>query len=275
MASPDIDLDEERELDRDFPNRMARSAFEASLPRAAYVDEAFLELERERLWWAEWVAVGREEQLAGRRRLPARPTSRASGSSSCATRRAGCSPLRPVPPPRVPADDRRPAHRPRDRRRARPVGHVQGRSSAAPYHSWCYELDGAVRNAPFLGEADHFEPADFGLHPVDLDTWGGWIFVNLDAERVAAGHTLAGAAGRDPGAHRPLPAGRPPDGAPDRLRRAGQLEGHRRELQRVLPLLGRPPRAVPDRARVQGEGRREPRLGRGRARRPRARSRSR
>ena len=30
-------------------NRMARAAFEASLPRAAYVDEAFLGLERERL----------------------------------------------------------------------------------------------------------------------------------------------------------------------------------------------------------------------------------
>ena len=44
---------------------MDRSAFEASLPRAAYVDEAFLDMERERLWWAEWVAVGREEQLAG------------------------------------------------------------------------------------------------------------------------------------------------------------------------------------------------------------------
>ena len=63
MASPDIDLDDERELDREFPNRMGRSAFEASLPRAAYVDESFLELERERLWWREWVAVGREEQL--------------------------------------------------------------------------------------------------------------------------------------------------------------------------------------------------------------------
>src|SRR3954470_7816073 len=44
-------------------NRMTRAAFEASLPRAAYVDEAFLERERERLWWTEWVAVGRAEQL--------------------------------------------------------------------------------------------------------------------------------------------------------------------------------------------------------------------
>ena len=72
MASPDIDLDEERELDREFPNRMDRSAFEASLPRAAYVDEAFLDVERERLWWAEWVAVGPRGAAGRARRLPER-----------------------------------------------------------------------------------------------------------------------------------------------------------------------------------------------------------
>ena len=51
------------DLDLDRPNRMARTAFEASLPRAAYVDEAFLDREREGIWWSEWVAVGRAEQL--------------------------------------------------------------------------------------------------------------------------------------------------------------------------------------------------------------------
>lgn len=45
------------------PNRMDRGAFEASLPRAAYVDPAFLEREREGIWWREWVCVGREAQL--------------------------------------------------------------------------------------------------------------------------------------------------------------------------------------------------------------------
>src|SRR5437764_1221191 len=63
MTSPEIDLDEERQLDREFPNRMGRTAFEASLPRTAYIDEAFLERERAGVWWAEWVVVGRAEQL--------------------------------------------------------------------------------------------------------------------------------------------------------------------------------------------------------------------
>ena len=67
-----------------------------------------------------------------------------------------------------------------------------------PYHSWCYELDGRVRNAPFLGESDAFEPAAFGLYPVAVDTWAGWLFVNLSPERVAAGYTLAAQLGEIP-----------------------------------------------------------------------------
>ncbi len=45
---------------------MARGAFEASLPRAAYLDPAFLDLERDGIWWSEWVAVGRVDQLRDR-----------------------------------------------------------------------------------------------------------------------------------------------------------------------------------------------------------------
>jgi predicted PhzF superfamily epimerase YddE/YHI9 len=62
-ASPNDRGSPSMSVDLSNPNRMARTAFEASLPRAAYVDEAFLERERESIWWAEWVAVGRVEQL--------------------------------------------------------------------------------------------------------------------------------------------------------------------------------------------------------------------
>jgi len=188
MASPDIDLDDERELDREFPNRMGRSAFEASLPRAAYVDEAFLELERERLWWREWVAVGREEQLpqagdflavdlAGERVIVVR--TRAGGLSAHVDlcRHRG-NRLTTADQRSDPASEETPG----------PSGTFKG-VIRCTYHSWCYELDGAVRNAPYLGEADDFDPAAFGLHPLALDTWGGWIFVNASPDRAAAEQT--------------------------------------------------------------------------------------
>jgi Rieske 2Fe-2S family protein len=197
VSTPDLDIDQERELDREFPNRMARGAFEASLPRAAYVDEAFLDRERERLWWREWVAVGREEQLrdpgdflsvdlAGERVIVVR--NRAGGLSAhydlCRHRGS-----------RLTTADQRPD--PATGGAPGPSGRFKGVIRCV-YHSWCYELDGAVRNAPYLGEADDFDPAEFGLHPVSLDTWGGWIFVNASPDRVAEGRTLAAQLGEIP-----------------------------------------------------------------------------
>ena len=163
---------------------------------------------------------------------------------------------------------------PGELRRRRPVGHVQGDH---PLHLPLVVLR-AGRRGPQRAVPRRGGPLRAGRlrPPPGRPRHVGRL--DLRQRLAGAGRRRAHArraAGRDPGAHRPLPAGRPPDGAPDRLRRPRQLEGHRRELQRVLPLRGRPPGAVPDRAGVPGEGRREPRLGRRRARRPRARSRSR
>ncbi len=179
------------------PVRMPDAAFEASLPRAAYVDEAFLELERERLWGTEWVAVGRAEQLpgagdflaadvAGERVIVVRDRAGALHAHYDLCRHRGS---------RLTTADQRPDPATGDA--PGPSGTFRG-VIRCTYHSWCYELDGRVRNAPFLGEADGFDPDSFGLHPVALDTWGGWLSVNLDPERAAAGLTLAAQLGGVP-----------------------------------------------------------------------------
>ena len=49
-----------------------------------------------------------------------------------------------------------------------------------PYHSWTYDLDGSLRYAPHTEDVDDFAGADFGLHPVAVDAWGGFVWVNLD-----------------------------------------------------------------------------------------------
>jgi phenylpropionate dioxygenase-like ring-hydroxylating dioxygenase large terminal subunit len=177
---------------------MARTAFEASLPRAAYVDDAFLDREREGVWWAEWVAVGRIEQLpasgdflavdvAGERVIVVRDRSGTLRAHYDLCRHRGS---------RLTTAEQRPD--PATGPSPGPSGHFRGVIRCS-YHSWCYELDGRVRNAPFLGESDAFDPALFGLHPVALDTWGGWMFVNLSPERVAGGRTLHDQLGEVPG----------------------------------------------------------------------------
>ena len=185
-------------IDPSVPGRMARTAFEASLPRAAYVSEAFLERERAGIWWSEWVAVGRAEQLreggdflsvdvAGERVIVVRDRAGTLHAHYDVCRHRG-SRLTTADQRLDPATCEAPG----------PSGRFRG-VIRCPYHSWCYEHDGRVRNAPFLGESDAFDPGAFGLHPVAIDTWGGWMFVNLSPERVAAGHTLAAQLGGIPG----------------------------------------------------------------------------
>ena len=78
---------------------------------------------------------------------------------------------------------------------AREVGH-RGRIRC-PYHSWTYDTDGKCLGTPLFegsdvpaGEesifdtsvAQGFDKADYGLHDVAVDTWGLFLFVNLDAD---------------------------------------------------------------------------------------------
>jgi choline monooxygenase len=48
------------------------------------------------------------------------------------------------------------------------------------YHGWTYGLDGSLRAAPEMDDAEDFDKADFGLLPVTVDTWGPFVFANLD-----------------------------------------------------------------------------------------------
>ena len=51
-----------------------------------------------------------------------------------------------------------------------------------PYHGWTYGLDGKLRNVSGMEEAENFDKSEIGLKPVRLETWGGFIFVNLDED---------------------------------------------------------------------------------------------
>ncbi len=67
----------------------------------------------------------------------------------------------------------------------------QGRLSETiqcPYHAWTYALDGALIGAPHMNEVVGFDKGDYPLHAVALDTWEGFLFVNLarDPEPLAA-----------------------------------------------------------------------------------------
>ncbi len=48
-----------------------------------------------------------------------------------------------------------------------------------PYHTWTYSLSGELVATPQRIETDDFDAADYSLHGVHVDTWRGFVFVNL------------------------------------------------------------------------------------------------
>ena len=57
-----------------------------------------------------------------------------------------------------------------------------GGAVTCPYHAWSYNLDGSLRAAPFMRFDDRCPKDGFALVPVHLDTWGGFIFLNLSRQ---------------------------------------------------------------------------------------------
>ena len=57
-------------------------------------------------------------------------------------------------------------------------------SFQCPYHAWTYGLDGRLLGAPTMQDVDSFDPADYGLHPVETAVWEGNIFVNLALDPI-------------------------------------------------------------------------------------------
>lgn len=51
-----------------------------------------------------------------------------------------------------------------------------------PYHAFTWELDGAFKGAPCGWDFPHVEKDNFGLAGVKVDTWGGWVFINMDRD---------------------------------------------------------------------------------------------
>ena len=62
-----------------------------------------------------------------------------------------------------------------------PKGRCEG-ALVCRYHGWRYALDGRLRSAADFGATDGFDPRDFGLHPLKVETWRGLVFVNADAD---------------------------------------------------------------------------------------------
>jgi phenylpropionate dioxygenase-like ring-hydroxylating dioxygenase large terminal subunit len=51
-----------------------------------------------------------------------------------------------------------------------------------PYHGWTFDRSGALVEHLCEWDFPHVNTADYGLEGVRCDTWGGFVFINLDTE---------------------------------------------------------------------------------------------
>jgi len=57
-----------------------------------------------------------------------------------------------------------------------------GEAFVCRYHGWRYALDGRLRQATDFGALPGFDPRQYGLFPIRVESWRGLVFVNLDLD---------------------------------------------------------------------------------------------
>lgn len=54
------------------------------------------------------------------------------------------------------------------------------REFKCPFHGFRWNLDGEFQGAPCQWDFPHIEEEEFSLPQAQVDTWGGWVFINMD-----------------------------------------------------------------------------------------------
>ena len=155
----------------------------ASLPSRWYYDAAQYARELEAIWYRDWICVGRNEDL----REAGEYFVAAVGDESVVVTRDRDGQAR--------AFINTCRHR-GSRLCTPPRGRFAGGRIVCPYHAWSYALSGELLATPKMELPRDFRREDHALYAVHVDTWGGFLFVNLDAEPSA---TLAGFLGEEAG----------------------------------------------------------------------------
>ncbi len=157
------------------------TSLEPTLPGSYYLDAKVFELERKHIFNLEWFCVVREEEIAnggdylhvsvcGESILVVRTREGQLRAFYNVCRHRGCqlAVQETVKP---------------DLDVCAATGNFPG-VIQCKYHAWTYDLEGHLRAAPYLNDA--VNKAELSLYPVGVDTWGGFVFVNLEPEVAKA-----------------------------------------------------------------------------------------
>ncbi len=134
-----------------------------SVPVSRYTSREFHELEMERLWPRVWQMACREEEIPNVGDYHVYEI----GNYSILVVRTQQG-IR--------------AHHNVCRHRGRRLCDFNGHAASfiCPFHGFSWHIDGSLRSVTSEWDFPHIDKADFDLTPVKCDTWGGWVFINMD-----------------------------------------------------------------------------------------------
>ncbi len=136
------------------------------IPFARYTSQAFFDLEMERMWTRTWQWACREEHIV---EVGDYYVYEIGPHSVLIVRCADHS---------IRAYINSCLHR---GTKFRPGGSDGGFAEIrCPFHGWTWELDGSLKRVPYAWDAPHVAKRDFSLPQVQVATWGGFVFINLD-----------------------------------------------------------------------------------------------
>jgi len=141
---------------------------EPTIPSHWYFDTDHYQRELKAVWYREWVCVGREEDLAGTGDYF---TTQIGDQGIIVTR----------------TDDGLRAYFNTCRHRGAQLcsaesGHFRNGRIICPYHTWTYSTSGELLATPYRLDTGSFDTSRYSLYDVHLETWRGFVFVNLAEE---------------------------------------------------------------------------------------------
>jgi Rieske 2Fe-2S family protein len=137
-----------------------------SLPARWYFDPDHYQRELEAIWYRDWVCVGRAEAL----QRPGDYFTARIGTQNVILTRGSDGELR--------AWYNTCRHRGSILCRKDSGRFANGRI-ICPYHTWTFSIDGELLATPGRLEADDFDRANYPLLGAHVDSWKGFVFVNL------------------------------------------------------------------------------------------------
>ena len=144
-----------------------------TLTGADYTSSAIYEEEREKVWWGDWVCLGRTEELPNPGRLHRARHHGRVGLHRRATNSGELHGFYNVCSHRgTKFLDDEPAR-----------GNVR-KAFMCPYHAWAYDLDGRLIGTPNVKEDEMFERGDYPLHGFAVETTVGSSSRALPRSRV-------------------------------------------------------------------------------------------